>query len=332
MKRQIQVKHWLKNSIGLGGFTLDIASADASFRRYFRVKMTDVPHQSKSYIVMDAPPDKESLEPFAGLSTYLRAQGINTPKIYAKDKKQGFLLLTDFGSTCYLDVLNQDNVDTLYQSAIRTIVNLQKMNKQTLELPRYDANLLQKEMLLFKDWYLLKFAKMQLTSSQEKDLQNIFDLLAKSALVQPQVFVHRDFHSRNLMYLQQGKIGIIDFQDAVEGPITYDLVSLIKDCYIDWPDEKIAQWLEYFHQALLEAKLIKNLSFAQFEYYLDFMGVQRHLKAVGIFARLYMRDGKPGYINDIPRTLNYIQKMADKYSELKPLQTFCVFNQESLIV
>ncbi len=327
MQRQKQIKKWLKKSLDLDEFSLSIASADASFRRYFRVTTPN-----KSYIVMDAPPDKESLEPFASLSKTLRKEGINTPKIYKKNKTHGFLLLTDFGNTCYLDVLDNKNVNKLYKAAIKTIIKLQKIDKKKLKLPAYDADLLQKEMLLFKTWYLESFTKTSLSKTQEKTLQDVFDILKDVALLQPTTSVHRDFHSRNLMYLKRKNPGVIDFQDAVHGPITYDLVSLIKDCYIDWPEDKLKKWLKYFHKKIKSKKLAKNLSLEQLEYYLDFMGVQRHLKATGIFARLYMRDGKPGYINDIPRTLNYIQKMADKYDELKPLKEFCVFSQDSLIV
>jgi len=323
MQRQKAIARWLETSTDLNDFKLTLASFDASFRRYFRVTSA-----AKSYIVMDAPPAKESLEPFASLSTQFRASGINTPKIYARDDKQGFLLLTDFGNTSYLDVLKQENVDSLYRQAMDVIVKLQKIDRNTLNLPLYDDNLLIAEMMLFQQWYLEKFTKVKLSKAQEKTLRKIFRLLSETALSQAQVCVHRDFHSRNLMHLDQDNPGVIDFQDAACGPITYDLVSLIKDCYIDWAEEQLTSWIAYFHNQLTD----KTLSLEQFERDLDFMGVQRHLKASGIFARLYIRDGKPGYINDIPRTLDYINKMADKYSELKALKDFCVFDREFFVV
>jgi len=325
MLRQQNIKTWLQEILDTNKFDLSLASADASFRRYFRVHLKD-----KSYIVMDAPPAKEALEPFATLSSYFQKSGINTPKIYARDDKQGFLLLSDFGSTSYLDVLNDKNVDALYKNAIDTIVNLQNIDNKKINLPAYDESLLMAEMFLFKDWYLEKFTKVKLSKSQEKTILAVFEILAKTALSQPKACVHRDFHSRNLMYLKVNNPGVIDFQDAVFGPVTYDLVSLIKDCYINWSEDKLRKWLEYFY--LRSKEHVKDLSLEEVEFYLDYMGVQRHLKASGIFARLYIRDGKPGYIKDIPRTLSYIQQMSNKYPKLKSLADFCIFNTESIIV
>lgn len=293
------------------------ASADASFRRYFRTadKNTGI-----SYIVMDAPPEKEDCAPFIRVSKLLRGAGVNAPEIIEQDLAQGFLLLTDLGDQPYLEHLNERHADTLYSDAVSSLIHMQNIKPELMsELPIYDDPRLRDEMALFEEWYLNRHLNVQLDESQKEILNTTFDLLIQSALEQPQTFVHRDYHSRNLMLTQKHNPGIIDYQDAVIGACTYDLVSLFKDCYIEWPREKIEQWLEDY---LYKSGLIHedNIEISQFIKWFDFMGVQRHLKVLGIFARLNYRDGKENYLNDLPLTLKYVVDACHRYDELKPLQ------------
>ncbi len=304
-----KLKKWLTDQVGLPSFSLEPASGDASFRRYFRVTLSD-----KSYIAMDAPPDKEDCRPFVSIARQLQAAGLNVPSIHAENLEQGFLLLDDLGSTLYLDILNPGNADQLYADAITSLVQLQsKMPAEAL--PPYNRALLMQEMELFREWLLQKHLGLTLSDSDHLLLTQAFELLADSALEQPQVAVHRDYHSRNLMQTQPNP-GILDFQDAVNGPVTYDLVSLLRDCYIQWPVEQVEGWaMAYFKQAVTSDVLLSQHE-DQFLQWFDLMGVQRHLKAAGIFARLCHRDGKPGYLKEIPRTLGYIESTAPCYPQL----------------
>ena len=301
------LKNWLHEILEVADFRIETASADASFRRYFRVSTTD-----QSWVAMDAPPDRENCQPFVHVAQMIEASGVQAPHIYHHNKQLGFMLLSDLGSRQYLPELNSNTADALYSSAIDSLVKMQQLKNG---LPLYDSKLLQTEMALFRDWFIGKHLGLELSVTQLNTLQNSFDLLEHYALQQPQVFVHRDYHSRNLMLTDIDNPGVIDFQDAVMGPITYDLVSLLKDCYIAWPRRSVLHWLEYFVQ---QSPLLE-LADANFVKSFEFMGVQRHLKATGIFARLMHRDGKPGYINDIPRTMAYIFDVCARYEELQAM-------------
>ncbi len=311
-ERTNKLKKWLTEQVGLPCFLLESASGDASFRRYFRVMLSD-----KSYIAMDAPPDKESCRPFIAIAHQLKSVGLNVPSIYAENLEQGFLLLDDFGSTLYLDILNPDNADQLYGDAIASLVQLQS-KMSTDALPPYNRMLLMQEMELFREWLLQNHLGLTLSDSDHLLLTQTFELLADSALEQPQVAVHRDYHSRNLMRTTPNP-GILDFQDAVNGPVTYDLVSLLRDCYIRWPAEQVEGWaMGYFRQAV-KSGVLRREQEEKFLQWFNLMGVQRHLKAAGIFARLNCRDGKSGYLKDIPRTLGYIVEIAPGYPKLQGL-------------
>ncbi len=310
MNRHQQLQHWLESLSPNTYINIQPASADASFRQYFRVKNIS---NSKNYIVMDAPPEKEDCQPFVQVTKLIRQSGVNAPDILALDLEQGFLLLDDLGERPYLEVLNEDNADKLYSDAITALVNMQSINAI---LPVYNRQLLQAELDLFETWYVNKHLGVELTAEQKQSLQSVFDYLIANAEQQPQVFVHRDYHSRNLMFTENNNPGVIDYQDAVIGPITYDLVSLFKDCYIEWPREKVEHWLELYLAQLSPTFLIeKSILIPWF----DLMGVQRHLKVLGIFSRLNYRDGKSQYLNDLPLTYKYITDTSSDYPELAPL-------------
>jgi aminoglycoside/choline kinase family phosphotransferase len=313
-QRLEQLKVWL-NDCGIGYQTIEPASADASFRRYFRIN-----DQGYTFIVMDAPPEKEDCRPFIHIANLLLQRGLNVPKILQQDLEQGFLLLSDLGTTVFLSELNSDTVDDMYRVAMDALLQLQQYKNP--DLPAYDENLLRTEMNLFPDWYLAKHLDLSLDVEQQAILEQSFALLVENALVQPQVCVHRDYHSRNLMINKDNprQPGVIDFQDAVIGAVTYDLVSLLKDCYIQWPREKVESWVHYFYSQALSRGIIADVSFETFLRWFDLMGLQRHIKVAGIFSRLYHRDGKSGYLNDIPLTMEYIFEVLNFYPEFKPLQ------------
>lgn len=307
-QRLQQLNNWLQES-GYSNYHIAPASADASFRRYFRVQ-----HQGQSFIVMDAPPRQEPTAPFIQVAELLADAGLNVPRILARDTEQGFLQLTDLGNRMYLAELDDDTADKYYGDAMAALLRLQQHPGS--QLPSYDKTLLMSEMQLFPDWYLRQHLDIALSCKQQQMLQESFELLAESALAQPRVIVHRDYHSRNLM-LTEPNPGVLDFQDAVFGPVTYDLVSLLRDCYIAWPRTRVEQWLQHYYQQARNAGIIdKDVSMTQFKRWFDWMGVQRHLKATGIFARLNYRDGKPGYLADIPRTMQYVFDVAAVYPEL----------------
>jgi aminoglycoside/choline kinase family phosphotransferase len=289
------------------------ASADASFRRYFRIP------GSPSRIVMDAPPPQEDCRPFVKIAGFLETMGLNSPRVLEADIERGFLLLSDLGSTLYLDKLTAEpqKADALYADAIAALQILQREGMSHISaLPPYDEELLRFELSLFHDWLCRKHLHIEFSDNDAAEWQRCCDLLVENALGQETVFVHRDYHSRNLMLASENNPGIIDFQDAVAGPLAYDLVSLLKDCYVKWPAEKIEQWALSFLSASTAAQksaLTRDCFLRQF----DLLGVQRHLKAAGIFARLLQRDGKPGYMKDVPRTLSYIIDIAPRYGELE---------------
>jgi aminoglycoside/choline kinase family phosphotransferase len=275
-------------------------------------------HNDETFIVMDAPSEQENCIPFIDIAGRLLAANINVPRIIEKDLSQGFLLLSDLGDKQYLDALTEESVDGLYQAAMQELVLLQQQ-AETKNLPAYDEKLLLQEMDLFRHWLLQEHMGLDLTVETQAMLDEVFKLLVNEALSQPRVFVHRDYHSRNLMLNGTGgeNPGVLDFQDAVEGPFTYDLVSLLKDCYIKWPDQQIRDWANNYFAEIAEE--YPDIDATRFMRWFDLMGVQRHLKASGIFARLYHRDGKIAYLTDIPRTLSYIVDLNDKYPELQGL-------------
>ncbi|MEE8233846.1 MAG: phosphotransferase [Gammaproteobacteria bacterium] len=316
-KRLQQLNQWLSEIIGTEDYQLQPASGDASFRRYFRLTQND-----ETCIVMDAPPAQEGCSPFIDVAERLLAVNINVPRILEKNLKQGFLLLSDLGDEQYLDHLTEESADKLYQDAMQALFCMQQQI-DTSGLPPYDETLLLQEMELFRDWLLEKHIGQNLSDESQAMLDEVFKLLLDEALAQPKVFVHRDYHSRNLMINGpgsgpgSGNPGVLDFQDAVCGPFTYDLVSLLKDCYIKWPRQRIQDWAHNFFEQIAENH--PDIGEREFMRWFDLMGVQRHLKASGIFARLYHRDGKSDYLADIPRTLSYIADLNDKYPELQGL-------------
>ena len=294
--------------------TLRPASADASFRRYFRVDADD----GATCIVMDAPPPQEDVRPFVRIAELFGKTGVSVPRVLAQDVERGFLLLTDLGATTYLHQLNIDTAHKLYLDAIDSLVLLQAQSQPDV-LPEYDRALLLRELQLFPDWYIAKHRGVTLDDKQQASLQKVFDALLANNLAQPQVYVHRDYHSRNLMVLDAGNPGILDFQDAVYGPITYDLVSLLRDAYIQWDEELVLDWAIRYWEKARRAGLPLANDIDSFYRDFEFMGLQRHLKVLGIFARLYHRDGKAAYLDDMPLVMEYTRKTAGRYRELAPL-------------
>jgi aminoglycoside/choline kinase family phosphotransferase len=316
-----QLRQWLTGLFGSADFNIAPASADASFRRYFRVQ-----HQGHTWIAMDAPPEKENIEPYIRVAEMLAAIGVNAPRIMHRDLDAGFLLNSDLGSRMYLGELQHStDADRLYHDALAALICIQSKGQQhAAQLPPYDGPLLQREMALFTDWFCVRHLGLQFTASEARSMQEICDFLMLEALAQPRVFVHRDYHSRNLMVCDPqtyaSSPGILDFQDAVLGPVTYDLVSLLRDCYIAWPLQRVHGWVERYRGELQAAGVACEADSAQFLRWFDLMGVQRHMKAIGIFARLWHRDGKPGYLHDIPRTLGYVRAVAEHYPQLRFLE------------
>ncbi|MDI3322824.1 phosphotransferase [Pontibacterium granulatum] len=298
----------------------DVVAGDASFRRYFRIV-----DGGNSWIIVDAPPEKEDSAPFVAVARQWQSYGVSVPEVLAEDLELGFMLLEDFGDEQLLPRLNPGSADTLYSQACDELMKIQRCEQQTgRTFPPYDIALLQREVELFRDWFLGELLVLTLDAEQQALLDNLFAGLIGSALQQPQVCVHRDFHSRNLMLCDDGRVGVIDFQDAVWGPVTYDLVSLLRDCYIAWPEADIDRWLQHYWQSLEAERpeLINGTNIEQFRVWFDLMGMQRHLKAVGIFARLKIRDGKEGYLQDIPRTLSYLINVGARYPQFASVVTW----------
>ena len=300
--RMTLVNRWL-HQLGYHDYALASASEDASFRSYLRLEAS-----GESLVVMDAPPEHEPCDRFIAVAGMIRAAGLNAPEIIASNLGDGFLLLTDFGGEDYLSRLDGDSKDALYADALSALLSMQTRIDPGA-LPDYDEALLRREMGLFHDWFLGELLGIELDVAQQATWQHIQRRLIENAFAQPQVFVHRDYHSRNLMVLPQGNPGILDFQDAVQGPVTYDLVSLLRDCYVAWPPAEVEQLMQdYYDRALAES--LVDVDVAQFRQWFNLTGIQRHLKAVGIFSRLNIRDGKPRYLGDIPRTLGYIEQVS----------------------
>ncbi|NMM25773.1 MAG: phosphotransferase [Glaciimonas sp.] len=314
--RFVQLNEWLATLTATPTLpkTLRPASSDASFRRYFRVDTPD----GGTAIVMDAPPPHEDVRPFIHVADVFAQTGVTVPQVLAADPERGFLLLSDLGETTYLQQINNDNAHALYQDATDALIQLQSQSQPGL-LPEYDRALLLRELMLFPEWYLGRHLNATLTEAQQADLNLVFEALLANNLAQPQVFVHRDYHSRNLMVLPQGNPGILDFQDAVYGPLTYDLVSLLRDAYIEWDEEMVLDWAIRYWEKARRAGLPVNPDIDLFYRDFEFMGLQRHLKVLGIFARLNYRDGKDVYLKDIPLVLEYVFKTARRYRELAPL-------------
>lgn len=311
---------WLASLFGATDFRVSPASADASFRRYFRVE-----RGGDSFIAMDAPPDKEDMHPYIRVAAMLVDVGVNAPKVLHTNEQQGYLLNTDLGSTTYLSALESGaDVEPLYQDAMSTLLKIQAGGLEHARgLPNYDEALLRREISLFPDWFCGTHLHLELGSIAQQRLGAAFDVLVANALAQPRVLVHRDYHSRNLMLTLEARHGanpgVLDFQDAVHGPLTYDLVSLLRDCYVAWPIERVHQWVRQYRQRAGAAGLAVGPDDSEFQRWFDLMGVQRHLKAIGIFARLWHRDGKRGYLKDIPRTLEYVRTVCGSYAELSGL-------------
>ncbi len=335
MTRELQLTDWIMSLYPERPFSLSPASADASFRRYFRITFTD----GQTRIVMDAPPPHEDCTPFLHVARLFEDAGTHVPHVYTQDLARGFLLLSDLGSTTYLQALNSGNAQELYAAAADSLIRIQLASRDNA-LPHYDEPLLRRELDLFPEWYVAKHRGILLSEKQHATLHAIFRRILDNNLSQPRVYVHRDYHSRNLMYIDPlspcslphagesdadalcerlSNPGILDFQDAVYGPITYDLASLFKDAYIRWDEAQVMDWLIRYWEKARKAGLPVHGDFGAFYRDYEWMGVQRHIKVLGIFARLYHRDGKEGYLKDIPLVMSYLRGACDRYIELRPL-------------
>jgi aminoglycoside/choline kinase family phosphotransferase len=311
--RRADLERWLSARLPGERFSLQPASADASFRRYFRATLDD----GRSYVAMDAPPEKEDCRPFVHVAALLHQAGVHAPRVHAQDLAQGFLLLSDLGTRTYLEVLNEENADALFADATEALVRWQLATRAD-ELPSYDEALLRREMQLFPDWYVNRHLQLELSAAQKESLERIMRLLVDSALAQPRVYVHRDYMPRNLM-LSDPNPGVLDFQDAVLGPIAYDPVSLVRDAFVSWDEERVLDWTVRYWEKAKRAGLPVDADFGEFWRAFEWMGLQRHLKVLGIFARIQYRDGKPKYLQDTPRFIRYARDVAKRYAALSPL-------------
>ena len=299
---------WLSDMLATSALRIEPASEDASFRRYFRVHAG-----SRTWVAMDAPPPMEDCRPFVSVLGLLRRAGVHAPALHAADVERGFLLLDDLGSRCYLDVLDEENANSLYTDAFEALLDMQCRIEHG-QVPPYDERRLRTELDLFSQWFLVRHLGVELDDTLSRTLDGTFDTLIQVCLDQPQVFVHRDYHSRNLMWLDRCNPGVIDFQDAVDGPVTYDLVSLLRDVYVRWPSERVAGWVDAYYDRAVARRLI-GPDRQRFRRWFDLTGVQRHLKIAGIFARLWHRDGKPRYLDDLPLTLRYLTEVTPRHPE-----------------
>jgi aminoglycoside/choline kinase family phosphotransferase len=321
MPRTVLLREWLEKHFSHHStdqdFVCEPASAEASFRLYFRVTLPD----GSTRIVMDAPPEHEDCRPFLKVAALFREAGVHVPEVYAEDLAQGFLLLSDLGNTTYLDALNDHSAPRLYGDANAALIDIQRTSRPGI-LPEYDRALLSRELELFPEWYIQRHLGITLTEIQNATLRGIFAAILANNLAQPQVFVHRDYHSRNLMLIESDyptNPGIIDFQDAVYGPITYDLASLYRDAYIDWEEKDELDWVIRYWEKARQAGLPVHADFHDFYRDYEWMGAQRQIKVLGIFSRLCHRDGKDGYLNDMPRVMAYLRRTCERYLELRPL-------------
>ncbi|MES2664296.1 MAG: phosphotransferase [Pseudomonadota bacterium] len=317
MSLENQRQQWLNNVLQHQKHSVIPLAGDASFRRYSRVHL-----ETTHFILMDAPPTQENTAMFLLVAEYLHQHHVRVPKIIAQEPTQGWVLLEDFGDDLLSTVLNANSVEVWYQRALRTLGVIQRV-PPTQAIPLYSEQLLNNEMELCPQWFFDQLLQRPLNTSELKIWQQQRDLLTQMALQQPQVFVHRDYHSRNLLVLPDNDLGVIDFQDAVYGAVTYDVVSILKDCYVRWPVHQVQEWaISYYSEILIPFLKEKNQSIpsqATFLKWFDWMGIQRHLKVLGIFARLYLRDKKSGYLADLPRVAEYTLEACRRYPELKPL-------------
>jgi len=316
LQRTLALKAWLDGLFPAEKWDIEPASADASFRRYFRISLAD---RGESRIVMDAPPRREDCRPFIQVAGLLRRAGLNAPAVLAQDLEQGFLLLTDLGTTTYLAALQQNDADAdaLFGDATDALITWQLASRPGV-LPPYDAALLQRELDLFPDWYLARHLGLVLSPQRREQLERMFAVILASNLAQPAVYVHRDYMPRNLM-LSAPNPGILDFQDAVYGPVSYDVASLVRDAFISWEEERALDWIVRYWDKARRAGLPVGAEFGDFYRDLEWMGLQRHLKVLGIFARIWHRDSKPGYVEDAPRFVGYVRAVAARYNALAPL-------------
>ena len=312
--RRSELKRWIETRLNVSPLALEPASADASFRRYFRVRTAD-----GSLIAMDAPPAHEDCRPFVRVARLMAEAGLNVPRVIAEDFERGFLLLSDLGTANYLQALNGDTADGLFGDAIDALLRWQLASKPGV-LPPYDEALLRRELNLFPEWYVGRHYAISLDAGQNQALAAVFALILKCNLAQPAVYVHRDYMPRNLMVCEPNP-GVLDFQDAVYGPITYDVASLFKDAFISWDEERVLDWTARYWEKAKRAGLPVAADFGEFYRDFEWMGLQRHLKVLGIFARLNYRDGKSGYLEDTPRFVGYVRTVAARYGAFKPLLT-----------
>ncbi len=314
MDRAGQLRQWLETTLGSGDFSVAPASDDASFRRYFRIRRGEA---QPSLVAMDAPPDREDCRQFVHVARVFAEAGVHVPEIRAQDLERGFLLLSDLGSTTYLDALDERNAGRLYGDALDALLRIQLASRPGV-LPDYDRELLERELRLFPDWYVARQLQRELGAAQRETLEKAFSTLLANNLGQARVFVHRDYHSRNLMVCEP-RPGILDFQDAVYGPITYDLASLLRDAYVAWEEERVIDWAVRYWEKARKAGLPVAGDFADFYRDFEWMGAQRQLKVLGIFARLFYRDGKDGYLKDQPLVMRYLRRTCGRYGELAAL-------------
>ncbi len=307
------LKQWLTEHCQLTAYQLAPLASDASLRRYFRIQQAD-----RSYVAMDASLEKSSCIPYVAIANSLRKHGLCTPEIFAEDFASGFLLITDFGNRLYLNELTQANAHAHYSRALDALHRMQDCQVENVTLKPFTAEFMRNELELFKEWFFEKHLELALSDSTTKMLASCFDFLAESAAEQPYVFMHRDYHSANLMILPDQKVGLLDFQDAFIGPVTYDLVSLLRDCYVAWPEKEVLQLVKYFWRK----KALPNVSAETFLRWFDLMGIQRHLKALLTFSRKYRRDHNANYLQHIPRTLHYILVISMRYPETWELYQF----------
>jgi hypothetical protein len=321
--RHSLIRTWLTRDLGWRVGSIKVASADASFRRYFRISRGDVDPagwapKADTLIVMDAPPGKEDIAPYLKISSLLEQAGAHVPHVHASDVRRGFIAMEDLGDTQYLSVLKAGRgIDKLYGDALTTLANIQVRGiRAAQQLVPYDREPLERELNLMPEWFLGRHLGLELTPEERALITVTNEILINEALLQPQVFVHRDFHSRNLMVLPRGGPGVIDFQDALRGPIGYDLVSLLKDCYISWSRERVERWVKGYRRVL--GNLGANVGDSEYQFlrWFDLIGVQRHIKVLGIFCRLWYRDGKPGYLGDLPLVFEYVRDACRRYPEL----------------
>ncbi|WP_407304186.1 aminoglycoside phosphotransferase family protein [Acinetobacter sp.] len=314
-QREQIIHTWITSVLDSDQFEINFLPGDASFRRYARIKLNN-----KTFMLMDAPPEKEDCVPFVTIDQFFDTQGVRVPHIIAKDLQHGFLLLEDFGDVLLSTLLNDDTVDAYYMQSFKQLIELQAI-EGTENFPEYSYEKLISEMELLTDW-MLPSLQIQPTQDEQALIKRTFAILANAALAQPQVIVHRDFHSRNLMKIEgETDLGVIDFQDAVIGADTYDLISITRDAYVQWNADRVYTWFKVFYDLLPEAAK-QDRDFAQFKRDADFMAIQRHIKILGIFVRLFERDGKTGYLKDLPRVMWYLLEESKDYVELQPFMQF----------